>query len=279
MSQPEDTTNAPSLRGKRVLITGASDGIGLLTAKALAAEGAILLLHGRDREKLSRAAEGLHAELLIADLSDLRQVRALADRLAAGPPLDVLVNNAGVGVGPKESSGPQARELSHDGFELRWAVNFLAPFALSHWLLAAKQKPAIVNVASAAQAAVNFADVMLEQNYTGMQAYAQSKLALVAWSFALAERQPDLAVNVLHPGSLLDTKMVQETFGYALGPAESGAEAVITVIRHSLAGHSGRYYDVQQEAQVHPQAQDPEARARIVALAVAAVAPFSGSAG
>ncbi|HEY9842022.1 MAG: SDR family NAD(P)-dependent oxidoreductase [Candidatus Sericytochromatia bacterium] len=251
-----------NLADKQILITGATDGIGLQTARLLASKGARLLLHGRDSTRLEQAAFGLNPapELLKADLSSLAEIRELVALLASRPALDVLVNNAGIGIGTKDAP----RELSQDGIELHWAVNFLAPFTLTEGLISANKAPGvIVNVASAGQAAFDFANLMLERDYSGMQAYCQSKLALIAWTFDLAERRPDLRINALHPGSLLDTKMVQETFGYALGKPESGAEAIVNTIKQGLAGVSGSYFNVLQPARAQKLAYDPDARDRL----------------
>ena len=168
-----------------VLVTGATDGLGKAVSIELARAGATVLVHGRTRDRAEAAVAEIRAasgsELLRAcagDLASLAQVRSLAESVAAAEPrLDVLVNNAGIGT---VEPGGGARVESADGHELRFAVNYLAPFLLTRLLepLLLRSAPArIVNVASAGQAPVDFDDVMLERDYDGSRAYSQSKLA------------------------------------------------------------------------------------------------------
>jgi NAD(P)-dependent dehydrogenase (short-subunit alcohol dehydrogenase family) len=264
------------IQGQVVLVTGATDGIGRLTARRLAEMGAKVLVHGRDQRKCIAIKEEIESETAnsridtyAADLAELGQVRALAGRiLAEHPRLDILINNAGIGPGP---SG-QARAISPDGFELRFAVNYLAPFLLTQLLLPALRASTsarIVNVSSAAQRTIDFDDVMLTKKYSPMRAYAQSKLALAMFTFDLAERlrgEP-ITVNCLHPGSLLDTKMVREAFGTPQGGAQSGAEAeVFLATAPRLDDVSGRYFFETREARAETQAYDQNARQTLWAL-------------
>ena len=169
---------------RTVLVTGATDGLGRGVANRLAADGATVLLHGRDGHRLDDVATqiaettGIRPPTLRAELADLEQVRNLAAQVReATDTLDVLVNNAGIGSGLPES---RARQTSADGHELRFAVNYLAGFLLTLELLPLLQAstPArVVNVASLGQSALDFDDLMLEQRYDGSQAYGQSKLA------------------------------------------------------------------------------------------------------
>src|SRR6266568_3838006 len=206
------------LREQVILITGATDGLGKAVAFQLARTGATLLLHGRDEARGQQTLEEIRAQTgntrlqwYRADLSQLSQVRTLAERLVREQErLDVLVNNAGIGT---TLPGGGARQESEDGYELRFAVNYLAPFLLTRLLLPTLRQSAparIVNVSSAGQAPINFLDVMLEQNYDGVQAYCQSKLALVMFTFDLAEELAGTGVtaNCLHPATYMPTKMV-----------------------------------------------------------------------
>ena len=259
-----------------ILITGATDGIGKLTAQRLAEMGATVRLHGRSRQKgeavvseIAAATGNDRLEYHNADLADLNEVRRLADEIrAATDHLDGLINNAGVGPGPGKK-----RELSRDGYELRMAVNYLAPFLLTRRLLPLLERAAparIVNVSSAAQEAIDFEDVMFEENYDPMAAYARSKLALAMFTFELAERLDPQAVtvNCLHPGSLLDTKMVRETFGRPQGSAESGAEVEIYVATDpELEGVTGKYFDRKRESRASEPAYDEAARRKLWRLA------------
>ena len=260
-----------TLEDQVILVTGSTDGIGKQTAYGLAQRGATVLLHGRSQEKgeatlweIRDATGNDKLEYYLADFSSLAEVRHLADGVRANHhALDVLINNAGVGAGKR---GEAKRELSQDGYELHFAANYLAPYLLTRLLLPALRRAApsrIVNVASAAQNPIDFDDVMLERRYDGFGAYAQSKLALVMFTFDLAEelRGEDIAVNCLHPGSLLDTKMVREAFGRAMGDVQSGADAVIYLATSSeVEGVTGKYFDQKQEARAHEQAYDGKAR-------------------
>jgi NAD(P)-dependent dehydrogenase (short-subunit alcohol dehydrogenase family) len=260
-----------------ILVTGATDGLGRRVARDLAGRGATVLLHGRSRERAEAAVREIGEETeneglsyYLADLSSLEEVRRLAEEVSSDHErLDMLVNNAGMGSGP--SDGASRRE-SKDGFELVFAVNYLSCFLLTNLLLPLLRGsvPArIVNVASAGQVPIDFDDVMLERGYDGWRAYAQSKLAQIMFTFSLAERLKGSGVtaNALHPASLMDTKMVRESFGYTLSTVEEGAEATERLaISPGLEGVSGRYFDGQREARANDQAYDRQARERLWTL-------------
>ncbi len=261
-----------------ILVTGSTDGIGKITALKLARQGATVLIHGRSQEKcqatmtdIQEQVEGAKLQTYIADLSSLQAVRQLAEEISsAHQSLDVLVNNAGVLPG-RQSEGK--RLLGDDGYEICFTVNFLAPFLLTHRLLPLLQSAPsarIVNVSSVAQKRLDFSDIISEQDYTPYSAYARSKLALTMFTFDLAEKlqNEDITVNCLHPGTLLDTKMVQESDWTPQGSADSGAEAEIYLATNaSLNEVSGKYFDVKNEEKAHEQAYDTEARARLWQLA------------
>lgn len=262
-----------TLQGATILVTGATDGLGRGLAQALAEAGARVLVHGRDPQRveatvaeLSEAA-GPAPRGHVADLADLSRVRGLAEEvLAASDRLDVLVNNAGLGAGP---SGGRRRETSADGNELRFQVNHLAAFALSRLLLQRLRRSAparIVNVASGAQQAIDLDDVMLERDYDGWRAYCQSKLAMVADTFTLAEQLDpgEVTVNALHPASLMDTKIVRESFASAPTPVSQGVDAVWRLVADpELAGVTGRYFNGRAESRAAAQAYDRAARAEL----------------
>jgi NAD(P)-dependent dehydrogenase (short-subunit alcohol dehydrogenase family) len=255
-----------------ILVTGATDGLGKQVALELAGRGATVLLHGRNRGRLEATREEIGRETgderprpYLADLSSLGEVRALAGRILSDHDrLDVLVNNAGIIV-------PERAE-SEDGYELTFAVNYLSHFLLTSLLLPLLRDAAparIVNVASAGQSPVDFDDVMLERGYDGLRAYRRSKLAQIMFSFELAERLRDSGVtaNALHPASLMETKMVLETFGRATSTVREGTEATVRlVVSRELEGVTGRYYDGRREARANPQAYDAGARGRLWAL-------------
>jgi NAD(P)-dependent dehydrogenase (short-subunit alcohol dehydrogenase family) len=258
--------------GRTIAITGATSGLGRALAAELAPTGARLLLHGRDEAKggelLSERGPRASGELEFhrADLASLAEVRRLADELGQEERLDVLVNNAGVG-----TSGPGGgkRVESTDGHELRFAVNYLAPFLLTHSLLPLLERSApsrIVNVSSAGQAPIDFDDVMLERGYSGFQAYCQSKLALVMLTFDLAERLEGTGVtaNCLHPGTYMPTNMVRAAGVDPVTPLEDGVEATMRLIASpELEGVNGHYFDGISESAPHHQAEDPDARRRL----------------
>ena len=270
---------APSVDGRTILITGATDGLGKRVARDLAAAGATVLLHGRDPRKgegvLDEIREASGSERLRyynADLSSLTAVRGLAARLREDHHrLDVLVHNAGIGTG----NGRGERETSADGHELRLAVNYLAPLLLTDLLLPLLRRSAparIVSVASAGQQAIDFRDVQLERHYDGLRAYRQSKLALVMLTFDLAAELEGSGVtaNCLHPASLMDTKMVRDTdrFGAPRSSVAEGAHAVEHLIASpELDAVSGEYFDGTEPAPAEPQAYDRAARTRLRELA------------
>ncbi|MCY9786753.1 SDR family NAD(P)-dependent oxidoreductase [Nocardiopsis sp. EMB25] len=262
------------MAGKTVLITGASSGLGRHLAHDLATRGAVLLLHGRDRDRLDRVASEVGARAAKvrtyrADLGDLDQVRDVAERvLEDAPTLDVLVNNAAVGGG----ADPSVRETSRQGHELRLAANHLAPYLLVRELreaLAAAGSARVVNVASAGQLPVDFDDPMFTRGYEGVEAYCRSKLAMIMGTFDLAEelRGQGTTVNALHPAHLMDTRMVRQS-GFA--PAATVDDGVLPTLRliadSALEGVTGRYFDRFDEARAHAQAYDPKARRDLAAL-------------
>jgi len=263
-----------------ILVTGATDGLGKRVALDLARRGAAVLLHGRDEERLRATLGEIRSTTAnqrlgsyLADLASLSAVRDLAERvLSERGRLDVLVNNAGVIV--------RERQESRDGHELTFAVNYLSHFLLTRLLLPLLRGSAparIVNVASAGQSPMDFRDPMMERGYDAMRAYTRSKLAQISFTFELAERlaATGVSVNALHPASLMDTKMVTETFGYTMSTVQEGAEATVRLaVSPELEGVSGRYFDGTREARANRQAYDAEARERLWALSESLCGPL-----
>jgi NAD(P)-dependent dehydrogenase (short-subunit alcohol dehydrogenase family) len=258
--------------GRTALITGSTDGVGRMVAERLGAQGWRVLVHGRDRARGDQVVAAIKkaggdAELIVADLSSLAEVRRLAEAVRKTTNrLDLLINNAGIGTG-----GPQGtRQISADGYELRFAVNYLSGFLLTHLLLPLLRDSAparIVNVASLGQQAIDFDDVMLTKEYSGMRAYRQSKLAQILFTFDLAGTLDGsgVTVNVLHPATFMDTKMVRE-FGTPMSTVEEGAAAILTLAAApEIDGRSGLYFNGKQEARANEQAYDPQAREKLAA--------------
>ena len=262
------------LEEQTILVTGATDGLGRALAERLAQAGATLLVHGRDESRGQATVDELRAgsgndrvHWLRADLASLAQVRGLADQVIGEyGALDTLVNNAGIGT---TLPGDGKRLESEDGYELRFAVNYLAGYLLTRLLLAelARSAPArIVNVSSAGQAPIDFDDVMLERHYSGFQAYCQSKLAQVMFTFDLAEElnPGQVTANCLHPGTYMPTKMVLAAGVEPATPLEQGVEATLRLVADpDLDGVSGHYFNGTREAEPDEQARDPEARRRL----------------
>jgi NAD(P)-dependent dehydrogenase (short-subunit alcohol dehydrogenase family) len=263
-----------SIQQTSVLVTGATDGLGRSVAAEVARQGATTLVHGRDRRRGERTVAELRREtdnqrihLHLADLADLGQVSALADAVEqANPQLHVLVNNAGIGTGLPES---RTRQESADGYELRFAVNYLAGFLLTQRLLPLLRRSAparVVNVASLGQHPIDFDDPMLTRHYSGMRAYGQSKLAQIMYAIELAARVPaaEVSANSLHPGTFMPTKIVLEEIGRSVDSLETGTEATVRLaIGADVDGVSGKFFDRLEEAAADPQAYDADARRRL----------------
>jgi NAD(P)-dependent dehydrogenase (short-subunit alcohol dehydrogenase family) len=253
---------------RTIVVTGATDGLGKGLAIELAPTGARLILHGRNEDKGEALLEEIRPratgelEWRRADFASLDDVRDLADSLSNEDRIDVLVNNAGVGTA-------RPREESEDGYELTFQVNYLAPFLLTRPLLPVIERSApsrIVNVSSAGQAPIDFDDVMLERGYTGVQAYCQSKLALVMFTFDLAEELEATGVtaNCLHPGTYMPTQMVRQAGIHPVTPLEDGVAATMRLVSSpEVEGTNGHYFDGTSESAPHPQAEDREARRRL----------------
>ncbi|GAA1694700.1 SDR family oxidoreductase [Fodinicola feengrottensis] len=254
----------------KILVTGATSGLGQQVAVELAALGAAVVVHGRDPDRVRETAAKVAAQsadparitTAVADLAALAEVARLAEIVAIDhPDLTVLVNNAGIGFGRPGGS----REVSRDGIELRFAVNYLAAHLLARRLLptlTANAPSRIVNVSSAGQAPFS-ADPLMERAYDGVLAYRQSKLAMIADTFALAKQTAGtgVTVNTLHPASLMPTAMVVESGWDTMDSLESGVRATMRLITDpDLDNMTGRYFFRLEEADPLPEASDPAAQ-------------------
>ncbi len=249
-----------------ILITGATDGLGLATARNLAARGHHVLLHGRNPSKLAAAKEAVCASpgaagdgtaaTFVADLSSLAETERLAASVREQyTHLDVLINNAGVF---KTRLTPTADDL-----DPRFAVNAISPYLLTRRLLPLFGRTGrVVNVSSAAQAPVDPAALAGQASIPDDAAYAQSKLALTMWTNQLAHELGDRgpAVFAVNPGSLLATKMVKEGFGIPGNDIAIGVDILSrAALDDEFATASGTYYDNDSArfARPHPDALDP----------------------
>src|ERR1700716_2947210 len=263
--------------GKTVLVTGSTDGVGRYVAAELASAGARVLIHARDTPRAKTLADEIRGEgpgepiFYQADLSSLAGARQLADAvLADHKRLDVFISNAGIG---SRTQGTERRE-SADGYELRFAVNYLSGFLLAHLLLPLLKASApsrIVNVASLGQHPIDFDDVMLTKNYSGSRAYAQSKLAQIMFTIDLARelKGSGVTVNSLHPATYMNTTMVREGGITPISTVEQGGDAILHLAAgDDVAGKTGLFFNGMNQAQANPQAYDAAARKRLRALSL-----------
>ena len=254
-----------------VLVTGSTGGLGREVALRLGAQGAHVIVHGRNRERgeevvgeINRGTIG-NARFYAADLASFAQVREFGESILRDyERMDVLVNNAGFG------SAPDERLLSEDGHEFRFQVNYLSTFLLTHMLmpLLEQSTPArIVNVSSLAQQPIDFDDVMIENDFSGGRAYAQSKLAQVMFTFDLHEELAGtgIMVNSLHPATYMPTGMVLRAGVEPRATIDEGADAVMQlVVSDEIEG--GLFFRGLVPARANAQAYDVEARARLKRL-------------
>lgn len=256
---------------KIILITGSTDGIGLVTAKKLVEQGHHVLLHGRSSVKLSKAGKTLSeiagngaVETYLADFSRMNDVEALVKAVInKHDKLDVLINNAGV--------LSIAEPLTQDGLDVRFVVNTLAPYLLTQGLLPLLgTKGRVINLSSAAQATVDLEALAGKIRLPDeMSAYAQSKLALTMWSchMALLLNARGPMIVAVNPGSLLASKMVKEGFGVEGKDINIGANILIrAALSDEFATASGKYFDNDsgQFAVPHDDALDPLQNERVV---------------
>ena len=255
--------SANLMHGKFCVVTGATSGIGLVTAQVLARQGATLVIVARNAERGAATVNRIRqetgnsaVELMVADLSVQAQVQQLASeiqhRVAC---LDVLVNNAGAFFA--------RRQLSQDGIEMTFALNHLAYFLLTNLLfdsLKAADSPRIVNVSSEAhrRAHLDFSDLQGEHRYSGWRAYAGSKLANILFTYELSRRLvgTGIVANALHPGFVATnfgrnnrsiTAALFRILQLAAISPEEGAETIIYLASSpAVKGVTGEYFIKQQ---------------------------------
>lgn len=259
-------TKASDMSTKTILITGATDGIGKAAAKLLAQDGHHLLLHGRDatkldlvKEEIARETGNQNLDAYLADFSSLEQIAGMGQEMRKEQKqLDVLINNAGL--------VNETYEETEDGVELTFQVNYLSQFLLTRHLLPLLRESAparIVNVSSIGQSNVQFDREAYRENYDMMEAYNQSKLAIVLFTMELADRLDpgEVTVNAVHPGTLLGTNLVEDAGLSVWGEPESGGEVLrYLATGEDLEGVSGEYFNEKKKGRAKPQAYDEKAR-------------------
>jgi NAD(P)-dependent dehydrogenase (short-subunit alcohol dehydrogenase family) len=286
------------LSGRRCVVTGATSGIGRETARALAALGAEVVVHGRDSAAVGATCRSIvvsapHARVsgIVADFGSLASVRKMASELAARhASIDVLVNNA--------AAVPSTRKLTADGYEWQFGVNHLAPFLLTNLLLGTLKKSGaarIVNVSSEAhrRARIDFDDLHSERGqYNAFRAYGASKLANILFTLELSRRLQGTAMtaNSLHPGVVMtnifrDAGVVVGTIIRVLGrwlmlsPAQGAATSVHLASSPEVAGVTGKYFAKCREQAPAAAATDAAAAARLWEISERLTAPAAAPAG
>lgn len=261
------------LLGRVCVVTGATRGLGLATATALARMGATVVILGRDRgrgeEAMQRvseaAAPGARVSFVALDLASFVSVCAAAAEIAAAhESIDVLVNNAGVHL--------RSRAESQDGFEMTWAVNHLGPFLFTNQLLPqlrAAGSARIVTVTSrfAMFGRVQPTEIGTSRASSGLRAYCDTKLANMLFTIELAQRLEGSGAtgNCIHPG-LVATDLMREwprwlrrTWDWSLRTADAGAAPIVRLAASpTVVGVSGRYFVRERRASFPRRARDPE---------------------
>jgi NAD(P)-dependent dehydrogenase (short-subunit alcohol dehydrogenase family) len=272
-SRAQDAVAALSYDGKTALVTGSTDGLGRELALALAADGAHVIVHGRNAERgqavvdeITAAGKG-SARFYAADFASMQAVRDFADTIAKDyPKLDLLVSNAGIAF-----LGDQPRRSSADGYELQFAVNYLAGWVLVNTLrpnLAAAAPSRVINVASGSAHPIDFDDVMLEQPGAHARGYGQSKLAQVSMTVELAPRfaADGITMISLHPATMMNTTMVESLGLTPRTTVAEGRDHVMGLITRPDLEPGAFYVEGEPTVPRDPQPLDADARARLVAL-------------
>jgi NAD(P)-dependent dehydrogenase (short-subunit alcohol dehydrogenase family) len=255
---------------KVILITGATAGIGMETAKQLVTDGHQVLVHGRNENALQALEESLatiqgngNATGYLADLSKLDEVKSLAEKITDNhQKIDVLINNAGIFKTPHTTTG--------DGLDVRFVVNTLAPYLLTQLLLPTMDASArVVNLSSAAQDTVNLQALHGNVQLDDMPAYAQSKLAITMWTRSMAKSLAGSGPSfyAINPGSLLATKMVKDAFGMDGKDIGIGVDILMRAsLSEEFDNASGQYFDndIGAFSNPHPDALDDNKVATIV---------------
>jgi NAD(P)-dependent dehydrogenase (short-subunit alcohol dehydrogenase family) len=267
----------PDMSGKVVLITGSTDGLGRDVARRVAAAGAHVLVTGRSVargdslvDEITKSGKG-SAKFYRADLASLDEVRRLADAvLRDNRRLDILINNAGVGF-----VFDTTRKFSAEGYEMHFAVNYLAHYLLTKLLLprlAANAPSRVINVASGSQTPIDFDDVMMTKGYNGGRGYAQSKLAQVMMTIDMAPalEKRGVVTYSLHPATTMATTMARALNVRPRSTIAEGVESVVNAI--VTTEPTGTYFNQLKPVRANAQAYDPAAREKLRVLSEQMVA-------
>lgn len=268
------------MKGKVVVITGGTSGIGLVAAEQLAAMGARIVLAARDKRRgeatlarLRQSGPGVEHSVHYADLSLIAEMKRLAAEIAAAEPrIDVLINNAGALFG--------SRQVTADGLELTFALNHAAYFVVTEGLrdrLVATAPARVINTSSDAHKGnrLDFNDLQSANNYRGFTVYGRSKLANILYTRELARRLAGTGVtaNCLHPG-FVATRFGDESGGmmsvgvklaknFAISP-EKGAKTIVYLASSpEVGGLTGKYFYKCHETMPTREAQDDDAARRL----------------
>jgi len=267
-TEPTEETTANDQRV--VLVTGSTGGLGRETALALARGGDHVIIHGRNEQRAREVIQAIEedgrgsAKFYKADLASLEETKGLADAILADyDRLDVLVNNAGVLLTDQDE-----RRITEDGYELHFQVNYLAGYVLTAKLLPLLEASApsrVVNVASG-QRPLDFDDLMLVDDYSGLEAYFRSKNAQIMMTFAmeadLSER--GISTNALFPSALMNTDMVIEAGFEPQSSVETGRDALLQLVNDDVG--TGKFFDIFEVGEAIPQASDTEAQQRLMKM-------------
>lgn len=254
---------------KRILITGATDGIGYQTSLKMARYGYDLIIHGRNIAKLNHLEnelKNIKKEIVIkkyiADFAKLEDVRIMTNEILEDYQyIDVIINNAGVFV--------VDNTVSQDGYDVRFSVNMIAPYILTKSLLPIlNNKSRVVNVTSAAQMPINLEQLAAKKMFSTDEAYGQSKLGIIMWSLELASLHPNGPIVIaVNPKSFLASKMVKEAYGIDGHDVNIGANILCDAsLSDQFNNANGSYYDndYQRFSNIHPYALIKEERIKLV---------------
>ncbi len=261
---------SPSPEQRVILVTGSTGGLGRETALALARGGDHVIIHGRNVQRAHQVIQEIEedgrgsARFYRADFASLEETKGLAIAILADyDRLDVLINNAGVLLPDQEE-----RRVTEDGYELHFQVNYLAGYVLTGMLLPLLEASApsrVVNVASG-QRPLDFDDLMLANDYNGLEAYFRSKNAQIMMTFAMEAdlSKRSISINALFPSGLMNTDMVIEAGFEPQSSVETGRDALLQLVNDDVG--TGKFFNVFEVGEAIPQASDIEAQQQLMRM-------------